>query len=114
MYKASYEALKAKAESGEPLTEEEKALYQELVKYMTETGEGIAETQEETTDLVGELYEDMGSYQEGYDYAAETMGEVEGSTDYAASIDSTTRDQCYTEAVSQGLNAVSGAVAVFN
>ncbi len=32
---------------------------------MTETGEGIAETQEETTDLVGEIYEDMGSYQEG-------------------------------------------------
>ena len=41
MYKASYEALKAKAESGEPLTEEEKALYQELVKYMTETGEVV-------------------------------------------------------------------------
>ncbi|MCM1003013.1 MAG: YkyA family protein [Candidatus Gastranaerophilales bacterium] len=111
MYKASYEALKAKAESGEPLTEEEKALYQELIKYMTETGENITETQENTTDVVGNLYDDIGTYQEGYDYAAETMGEVEGSTDYAASVDATTRDQCYTEAVSQGLNAVGGAVS---
>ncbi len=113
MYKASYEALKAKAESGEPLTEEEKALYQELVKYMTETGEGIAETQEETTDLVGEIYEDMGSYQEGYDYAAETMGEVEGTTDFAESFDSATRTMCYVEAAAQGLNAISSAKAAY-
>ena len=111
MYRESYEALKAKAESGEPLTEEEKALYQELVKYMTETGENIEETQEEATDVVGELYEDMGSYQEGYDYAAETMGEVEGTTDFAAGFDSTTRTMCYVEAGAQTLNAVTAGIA---
>ncbi len=112
MYKASYEALKAKAESGEPLTEEEKALYQELVKYMTETGEGIAETQEETTDLVGEIYEDMGSYQEGYDYAAETMGEVEGLTDYAESFDEKVRANCTAAETALYTNvAASGIVA---
>ena len=111
MYRESYEALKAKAESGEPLTEEEKALYQELIKYMTESGELITETQENATDEVGELYEDMGTYQEGYDYAAETMGEVEGTTDYAASFDSTTRTMCYVEAGAQGLNAISAGIA---
>ncbi len=113
MYRASYEALKAKAESGEPLTEEEKALYQELVKYMTETGEVIAETQEDTTDVVGEIYDDIGSYQEGYDYAAETMGEVEGTTDFASGFDSATRTMCYVEAAAQGLNAASSAKAAY-
>ncbi len=111
MYKASYEALKAKAESGEPLTEDEKALYQELIKYMTETGEGITETQEEATDVVGDLYDDMGTYQEGYDYAAETMGEVEGTTDFAAGFDSATRTMCYVEAGAQTLNAVTAGIA---
>ena len=111
MYRESYEALKAKAESGEPLTEEEKALYQELIQYMTESGELITETQENATDVVGELYEDMGTYQEGYDYAAETMGEVEGTTDFAEGFDSATRTMCYVEGTSQALNAVSGAVA---
>lgn len=113
MYRASYEALKAKAESGEPLTEEEKALYQELIKYMTESGELITETQENATDEVGELYEDMGTYEEGYDYAAETMGEVEGTTDFAEGFDSATRTMCYVEAAAQGLNVLSSGKAAY-
>ncbi len=113
MYKASYEELKAKAESGEPLTEDEKALYKELIKYMTEAGELISETQEETTDLVGDLYGDMETYQDGYDYAAETMGEIEGITDYAEGFDSATRTMCYVEAAAQGLNAASSAKAAY-
>ena len=112
MYRESYEALKAKDESGEPLTEEEKALYQELVKSMSETGENIEETQENTTDIVGDIYEDMGSYQEGYDYAAESMGEVEGLTDYAESFDGKVKSNCYAAETALYMNAAaSGIVA---
>ncbi len=114
MYRASYEALKAKADSGEPLTEEEKALYQELVKYMTETGEGITTIQEDTTDTVGEAYEDMGTYQDGYDEVADTMGNIEGITDFAESFDEATQTLCYVETVAQGLNAAASTKAAFD
>lgn len=112
MYKASYEALKAKAESGQPLSEEEKALYQALTDAMAEKGENINSAQAETTDVVGEIYDDMGTYQDGYDYAAESMGEIEGLTDFAEGFDSATKTMCYVEAGAQTLNAASGAKAM--
>ena len=111
MYMQSIEALKAKVESGEPLTEDEKALYSELVKLASESGVTIQETTEETGETVEDIYSDMGSYQEGYDYAAETIGEIEGLTDYAESFDKTTQTMCYVEGASQTLNAASGASA---
>lgn len=111
MYKSTYEALKAKVDSGEQLTEEEKALYKEVVGYLTATGEEISDITDETGDTVQDIYDDMGSYQEGYDYAAETIGEIEGQTDFAASFDKSTQKQCYTEIASQSMNAASGAIA---
>ncbi len=108
MYKASYEALKAKIESGQPLTQEEKALMQELVTVMQELGISMGESIEETGETVTEIYDEMGTYQEGYDVAAETIGEVQGLTDYAESFDEATRTSCYIEAGAQTLNAGSG------
>ena len=111
MYKASYDALMEKVNSGEPLSEDEKNLLNELVPLMQELGVNINETQEDTTDTVGSLYDEMGAYQDGYDEAAGTMAEVEGVTDYAESFDSATRTMCYVEAAAQGLNAASGTQA---
>ena len=109
MYMRTYTALKEKAESGEALTEEEKALYTEIVGLLTESGELMVETQDETSDTVSTIYDDMGGYQERYDYAAETVAEVQGVTDYAESFDTTTRTMCYVEGAAQTLNAASSA-----
>ncbi len=113
MYMRTYTALKEKAESGEALTEEEKALYTEIVGLLTESGELMVETQDETSDTVSTIYDDMGGYQERYDYAAETVAEVQGVTDYAESFDTTTRTMCYVEGAAQSLNVISGAKAAF-
>ena len=111
MYRASYEALMAKVEAGETLSEDEKALLKELVPLMQELGVAIEETSTDTTDAVSEIYDEMGTYQEGYDNAAATMAEVQGVTDYAESFDEATRTSCYVEAAAQGLNAASGTTA---
>lgn len=111
MYYQSLIALKEKIDSGKPLTDSEKQLYKDVIEYLNETGVNIEELSEETTDEVADLYDEMGTYQDGYDDAAETMGEIEGLTDYAESFDETTRTLCYVEAVSQGANAASGAMA---
>lgn len=111
MYKKSFEALKAKVDRGEQLTKDEIALYKEVVGYLTTTGIEIEDLTDETGDQVQQIYDDMGSYQEGYDYAAETIGEIEGQTDFAASFDKSTQKQCYTELASQSMNAASGAIA---
>ena len=111
MYKASYDALMEKAKSGETLSEDEKALLQELVPIMQQLGLDIQGISDDTSDSVGEIYDEMGTYQDTYDNAAETMGEVEGVTDYAESFDDSTRTMCYVESASQGLNALSGGIA---
>ena len=111
MYKASYDALMEKANSGEALSEDEKALLKELVPLMQQLGVDIGDTQEETTDTVGEIYDEMGTYQDTYDNAASTMGEVEGVTDYAESFDGATRTLCYVEGAAQTLNVASGGKA---
>ena len=110
-YKASYDALIEKMQSGEPLTDDEKELLQELVPIMQQLGLDISDIQGETTDGVAEIYDEMGTYQEGYDNAAETVAEVEGLTDYAEGFDSNTKTMCYFEAGSQTLNASSAAIA---
>ena len=111
MYKASYDALMDKVNSGESLTEDEKALMKELVPMMQQLGVDIGDLSDETTDNVGEIYDEMGTYQDTYDNAASTMGEVEGVTDYAESFDSTTRAMCYVEAGSQTVNGISAGLA---
>lgn len=108
MYKSTYEALKAKVESGQQLSDDEKELYKTAAAYMVAAGEDINNLTESTGETVNSLYSDMETYQEGYDYTAETMGEVEGQTDFAAGFDTATRDMCYVEGAAQSVNALSG------
>ena len=112
-YKASYDALMEKINAGEPLTESEQELFKELVPLMQELGVGIQTTQEETTEVAEDIYDEMGTYQADYDNAASTVGEVQGVTDYAESFDESTRTMCYVEAGAQTLNAASGATAAY-
>ena len=111
MYKVSYDALMEKVNSGESLTEDEKALMKELVPMMQQLGVDIGDLSDETTDNVGEIYDEMGTYQDTYDNAASTMGEVEGVTDYAESFDGATRTSCYVEAGAQTVNGISAGSA---
>ena len=111
MYKASYDALMEKVNSGESLTEDEKALMKELVPIMQQLGVDIGDLSDETTDNVGEIYDEIGTYQDVYDNAASTMGEVEGVTDYAESFDGATRAMCYVEAGAQTVNGISAGLA---
>ena len=113
MYMQTYSALKAKIDAGEALTDSEKELYKEVVTYLTETGIVIEETAEQTTDEVADLYDEINSYQEGYDNVAETMGQVEGLTNYAEGFDKATKTMCYVEAGVQGLNVISSTKAAY-
>lgn len=112
-YLATYNALKEKIDAGTPLTDSEKELYKAVVGYLTEIGVLMEETMADASDEVGELYDEIGSYQEGYDVAAESMGEVEGLTDFAEGFDDATRTMCYVEGAAQTLNAASGAKAAW-
>ncbi len=114
MYYESLTALKEKIDSGEPLTDSEKELYKEVIKCLGEIGVNIEKLGEDTTDEVAELYDEMGSYQDGYDEVAKTMGEIEGLTDYASEIDSSTQTQAYILGAALAANAAaSGTVAGF-
>lgn len=113
MYMRTYEALKAKVDSGEALSESEKSLYKSIVGYLEETGSSIDEISEEATDTVSDLYGEIEGYQSGYDDAAAKMAEVEGLTDFAASFDKTTRVMCYVEGAAQTLNAASSAYSAY-
>ena len=110
MYKASYDALVEKVESGETLTEDEQALLQELMPLMQELGVTIEETSEDTTEAVEEIYDEMGTYQEGYDNAASTVAEVQGLTDYAASFDEDTKNNCTAMEVAMSINTAASGV----
>lgn len=112
LYRAQYDALMEKAKSGQPLSEDEKSFLKEVVPLMQELGGGINDTAETVHDDVSDIYEEMSdNADEVFNAASETMGEVEGVTDFAESFDDSTRTMCYVEAGSQTLNAASGATA---
>lgn len=116
-YRKQYEALKAKAEAakngGTPLTADEKALMQKLAPMMEDMAEGINTTNEETSDTVNELYDQIEGYQASYDDGAETIAQVEAVTDYAEGFDSNTKTMCYVEGGVQTLNAGMAAKDTF-
>ena len=111
LFMAQYLAIKAKIDSGEELTDSEKQLYKDLVGILSEIGVEIDEISETTGDEVEDLYDEIGESQEVYDVAAESMGQIEGLTDYAESFDETTRIMCYFEVVAQTFNSISGFMA---
>ena len=114
-YKAQYEALVMKANAaangGEPLTADEKALLQKLAPLLLEIVADITDVNDETSDALNDLYDQIGEYQDRYDEGAETIAEVQGVTDYGAGFDETTKTMCYVEAAAQGLNGTFAGIA---
>lgn len=110
-YRDSYEELTSRVASGEKLTEDEKDLLKAIVPEMQNSATEMEDATLETTTVVGEIYDEMGTYQSDFDDAAEVAAEVEGITDYAEGFDSTAQTMCTIEALGQGLNAYSGGKA---
>ena len=115
LYRAQYDVLMEKAKSGQPLSEDEKSFLKEVVPLMQELGGGINDTAETVHDDVSDIYEEMSdNADEVFNAASETMGEVEGATDYAESFDEATRTMCYVEGGAQTLNVASSGKAAFD
>lgn len=110
-YIKTLEALKTKAESGEKLTESEKALYSELTSLASETSTLIDDESSGAQSVVTKSQSSIGDFQQDYDLVAQNVGEIQGLTDYAASFDTTTQTMCYVEGAGQALNAYSGGKA---
>ena len=112
-YRAQYEAVKAKADGGEKLSQDEKDLLKKLAPLMEQLGVGINDREEETSDTVNELNDNIGEYQDTFDESAESMAEVEGVTDYAEGFDSNTQVMCCVEGAGQSVNAGMSAISSF-
>lgn len=112
-YRTSYNKLKARAEGGEKLTEDEKAQMHNFQGLMKTRAKNIGTTKDEASETVQGLQEEITEYQDVFDDSVETIAEVEGITDYAEGFDSATKTMCIVEGVGQGLNAVSGGQAAW-
>ncbi len=110
-YMSIYRSIKAKIDAGKNLSDDEKALYKVAAGKINNTGANINNLVEENQLVISDINESMGTYQEGYDYAAETMGEAQGLTEYTASFDKQTRTLSYVEGAAQTLNAGSTLIA---
>ena len=113
MYYRVFTTIKNKIETGQPLSESEKTLYKKVVEILNATSVNINNEVETASSTVNDVYEDIEGFEYEYDSVAETIGNVKGFTDFAASIDKTTQNLCYTEMAFQGLNAAMGAEAAF-
>ena len=110
LFMAQYLAIKAKIDSGEELTDSEKQLYKSLVGVLSEIGVEIDDLSETTGDEVEDLYDEIGEWQEIYDVTAESMGQIEGLTDYAESIDERTKTNCNAAGGLLTMNAAAAGV----
>lgn len=109
MYRATYERLKAKAEAGESLTPEEQELYKSAAKYMQDINKNITTIQNDTSEEINDINSDIESSNSVMDDSLENIGQIEGLTEFASSIDKKTQNNCYREGTSQALNVLSAA-----
>ena len=110
-FRKQYEYLKAKAESGEKLTPDEKAVLAKLAPIMEQMVTDINDTQEGAATDLNDKSEEIAGFESEYDTGAETMAEVQGLTDFAEGFDSSTRTMAYIEGVSQGITSVTTGAA---
>ena len=110
-YMSIYRSIKAKIDAGKKLSDDEKNLYKVAAGKINNTGTNINNLVEENQLIISDINESMGTYQEGYDYAAETMGEAQGLVEYSASFDKQTKSFANVEMVAQGINAANGMIA---
>lgn len=110
-YLATIQRLDAKKAAGVELTDAEKNTYN-LYKGYINTGDSKIQTlSDDATFITQDSLVTLDGQQSEFDDIATTLGEVQGVTDYAASIDKAAQTSCYVEMASQGANAISGGMA---
>ena len=110
-YTNSYITLKEKIDSGEKLTEDEQKMYEECIKYMTETGQNIADIQNESSETMNDINSDIEDLTDSYTSSQESIEEYSGALDAVSKFDETTQNACYTEYTSQMVNSISGGAS---
>lgn len=110
-FRKQYEYLKAKAQSGEELTPDEKQMLKELAPLMEEAAANISSAQDEASTALSDKSDEIAASQSDYDDGAETIAEVQGVTDFAEGFDSATRTMAYIEGFSQGITATTTGLA---
>ncbi len=96
--------------AGYELTDKDKKEYQNSTQTMTQIGEDVQTMKDDTIEEVGEINEEMLTYEDSYNDVAHDMGEIAGYTATAADIDDQTKVKCYVEAASQGINAANAGL----
>ena len=110
-YRNRYNALKAKADNGEKLTPEEKALMTKLAPLMNNIGTEIEGIETSTSDKVSALSDKIGECQTVFDDSAETMETIQGETEYLAGFDEDTESNAKAVAATSDIG-VAGALGV--
>ena len=110
-YTNSYITLKEKIDGGEKLTEDEQKMYEECIKYMTETGQNIVDIQNESSETMNDINSDIEDLTDSYTSSQESIEEYSGALDAVSKFDETTQNACYTESTAQAINGATGAVS---
>ena len=110
-YTNSYITLKEKIDGGEKLTEDEQKMYEECIKYMTETGQNIADIQNESSETMNDINIDIEDLTDSYTSSQESIEEYSGALDAVSKFDETTKNACYAEYISQNVNMISGGAS---
>lgn len=110
-YKNTYITLKEKIDGGEKLTEDEQKMYEECIKYMTETGQNIEDIQNESSETMNDINSDIEDLTDSYTSSQESIEEYTGALDAVSKFDETTKNACYAEYTTQTVNAISGGAS---
>ena len=110
-YKNTYITLKEKFDGGEKLTEDEQKMYEECIKYMTETGQNIEDIQNESSETMNDINSDIEDLTDSYTSSQESIEEYSGALDAVSKFDETTQNACYAEYISQNVNMISGGAS---
>ena len=105
-----YEIIE-RVESGEPISEEDRKILEAVGEVIPELQDELADLQGEAADSVGSVYDEIEGTQSQFDAEAETMANVQGTTDFTAGFDKATQARCIVEGVMQAANVGTGTVA---
>lgn len=103
--------LSAKIQSGQELTEEEKAEYEQLGLDIQSLGEKISALQTESSDKINEINGDTEDVQDDLTSTSDKLADMLETADYAESFDNLTKTLSYVEAAAQGINVASSTAS---
>ena len=78
---------------------------------MTETGQNIADIQNESSETMNDINSDIEDLTDSYTSSQESIEEYTGALDEVSKFDKTTQNACYAERTAQAINGATGAVS---